>query len=152
MTNPTRHLLLGSALSAGSMFLPGQGSGALAGNLPSTESIADDATATALLEEVRRLAPVLHAAIREANETVCGTPAYRAAQRRADAFDAQFWELAERVWAQPVRSWDDVITRAEIARAYLWDFAPCPGYDEPLDKLLEAVLAMAGGQRSDPRL
>jgi hypothetical protein len=101
--------------------------------------------------EVRRLAAVLHAAIQDEIEAETAAahdrgkkPAYRAARKRADALQKEFDALAEEVWDQPVRSWADVVTRAEIAQAYGQDdLSPCMG-DQALTALLEAVLAMGG--------
>jgi hypothetical protein len=92
--------------------------------------------------EVRRLASLLWTAI-QAEIDAEETPAYEAACERAEALQAQFNTLAEEVLAQPVRSWPDVVTRAEIAQAYSPGFSL--GRDgQALKSLLEAVLVMGG--------
>jgi hypothetical protein len=127
---------------------------ALAGNLPSTatEAIANDATATALLEEVRRRAAELLAAINTECELE-GKPGYAAACARAEALQAEFNALSDTIWARPVRSWDDVIARAEIASHYaprewgthrLADLTSACWHDRSLAHLLEAVLRLGG--------
>jgi hypothetical protein len=92
--------------------------------------------------EVRRLASLLWTAI-QAEIDAEETPAYEEACERAEALQAQFDAVAEDVLATQVRSWADVVTRAEIAQAY------SPGFSLGLDgqalkALLEAVLAMGG--------
>jgi hypothetical protein len=76
--------------------------------------------------EVRRLASLLWTAI-QAEIDAEGTPAYEAACERAEALQAQFNALADEVLATPVRSWADVVTRAEIVQAY------SPGFSLGLD-------------------
>jgi hypothetical protein len=92
--------------------------------------------------KVRRLAPLLRAAISD-ELAAEGTPAHAALCKRADALQEQFDALAEEVWDQPVRSWADVVTRAEIVQAYGPTFSPSLD-EQALEQLLEAVLEMGG--------
>jgi hypothetical protein len=130
---------------------------ALAGNLPSTatEALADDATATALLEEVRRRAAELLAAI-NTESNLEKQPGYAEACARSEALQAEFDALSDTIWARPVRSWSDVLARAEIANS--WEphnprtgrldglTSDCRG-ERALAHLLDAVLIM-GGRRA----
>jgi hypothetical protein len=100
--------------------------------------------------KVRRLAATLHAAIQDELEVETAAasdrgkrPAYRAARKRADALQAEFDALSEELWNQPVRSWDDVLLRAEIAKVYDPTFSPCLD-ERSLEALLDAVLEMGG--------
>jgi hypothetical protein len=46
-----------------------------------------------------------------------GAPGHSAAEQRAVAAEEAFWQFCDALAARPIRSWDDVLIRAEVARA-----------------------------------
>lgn len=81
-------------------------------------------------------------------------PAYQAARARTQALLDEFSALAEAVWASPIRNWQDVLARAEVARH--WEIEEpdfhCPANcadsaQRALYELLNAVL-IAGGSHA----
>ena len=112
-------------------------------------------------ERIRQLADACHAAnlaecrvietLRLVDPT--GVPAYDAARARTQAAWEAFDALAEAVWNSPIRAWDDVLARAEIARRWQdpdddghidFDLANLDDPEIALVELLSAVLTLGG--------
>ena len=79
---------------------------------------------------------------------------FRRARRTSMALDVRIDRIAERVWREPVRTFDDVLARAEIARhntpTFLREGA---GRDEVSTvQLIEGVLALASKGSDGPYL
>jgi hypothetical protein len=122
---------------------------ALAGIPPAP---AADATSLALLEEVRRVGPLLLAAI-NAEGDLEDTPNYEPACARSDALQAELDALSDTIWSRPVTCWEDVAARAIISDA--WEehhprthrlAALTAEYrgDRAAAEVIEAVLTLAG--------
>jgi hypothetical protein len=136
-TLPRRAVLAGAALAP------------LAG-LPTAGEAADPVTPVALA--VRRLASRARAAI-DYECSLEGQSGYAEACARSAELTGELEALAEAVWAKPVRSWADVIERAEVAEWYAYRepftnriigaTSECPG-ERSVAFLVEAVLKMAG--------
>jgi hypothetical protein len=101
--------------------------------------------------EVRLCRQALHAAIVEALEAE-GTIAHEVACSGVRRHSRELDELADRVWRQPIASWDDVVMRAEVALAYHRSTvdggiegldAACP-FERSLAELLSAVANLGG--------
>jgi hypothetical protein len=175
MTDPTRRLVLGSALGAGGLLLPWQGCGALA---------VPDLGAAAGLTVVRAPLPIsaeglemrlLRVALRD-------TRYLETERERASAWNAamdQYYDNGLALLKRPVRSWSHCVELAELAwHAHAKALGPHPDcyYTDRLEgidgrctgshvtwgdggifvraipSLIEAVLTMGGGQRVDPRV
>jgi hypothetical protein len=131
-----------------------QGAAALAalgaGVLPSAASQRATHAPSPLAEEFDRLQREQDAAIAVWANIRSDDPRELEAKRIVDAFDAEMERLLERIWAEPVTSWDDVVLRARIAAGES-EFGPQGlafsdrGIDErSLDKLIIGVLTLAG--------
>jgi hypothetical protein len=134
----TRRALLSAGLAAAALPIPAPC--AAAATTP------DD---PALITRVRQMSAVLKAAIK-VEMSAEGTPEHKELVEESERLQAEFDELSEEVWAQPVRTWNDVAVRAEIAD-YWADHEPdgtlcgltsACGADHAATQLLVAVLAM----------
>jgi hypothetical protein len=85
------------------------------------------APASSLTGELRRVGRLLSMAI-SAELDAQNTPLYPAACAEAERLQSTFDDLADRVWAAPARTWDDVVARAEIAAHYHGGSTPV-GYE-----------------------
>jgi hypothetical protein len=124
---------------------------AIADVMANAASTADVLSTSPLALEVRLCRQGLQAAIMEALETE-GTGAHEAACSSVRRHSYELDELAERVWRQPIASWDDVVVRAEVALAYHQSTvdggiegldASCP-FERSLAELLSAVANLGG--------
>src|SRR5687767_10792760 len=92
----TRRALLSASLAAAA--LP------LAANAAATAATPDEPVLTS---RIRQLAAALKAAIKVEMDAE-GTPQHKGLVQESDRLQAEFDELSEEVWDQPVRTWDDV--------------------------------------------
>ena len=122
------------------------------------------APASPLTQKLRRLRPVLDAAVAEECDTE-NTPAYAAAFTKARSLDQEFESLCRQAWERPVANCDrdDLAMRCEAALAYwargadgsLWGLntgdgvrrTDCPS-ERSIAHLLIAVAAFTGCQEA----
>lgn len=149
MKGPSRRALL-----AGAAVLATSPAAALA--VPST---------TSLIETCRKIRSFHkeHVRLLRAESAIeDDTPEHAAAMRATDAASDAFVKYADELLAKPVRTWDDVVIRAELVRTH-GNFESPPGagdsyYDDVLSgsdresrmlrALLAAVLKVSGIERA----
>lgn len=108
------------------------------------------------LLELRRIAPLYYEAANYAAGLESAAEEAAAAEACADELATQYEAVAERVRLRPVRSWADVIARAEIA--YYWAdktfdgstlkatvSSDCDMAEQTAAELIMAVLTVAKG-------
>jgi hypothetical protein len=112
MSETSRRIFLGSAVGAGGLLLPWRGSGALALADPSAAADRPSPTLTAMRQLLRDFRAAENYAMSFEDRRDCDElPVYVEARTREEALAAEF----DRLWAQPVTCWDDVVARAEAA-------------------------------------
>jgi hypothetical protein len=121
-------------------------------SLPTAAEASPAAAVTPAALEIRRLASMARAAI-DYECSLEGQPGYAEACAQSAELTDKLEALAEAIWSKPVRSWSDVIERAEVVEWYS-DREPFTNRlvgitsEAPDERakahLLEAVLKLAG--------
>jgi hypothetical protein len=160
--NPTltrRNILSGGAQIAGAAII-----GSIAGISSSAAVPAQDEASTmrtgigplsaegnAVITALRDLKARYYAADGKAAECECkkgepGFAEYRAALKLSEALNSEFDELVKRLTAEPSRTWDDFVIRAEICRQHCeleFDLFQ-DEHGEKLGQLLVAMMSISG--------
>jgi len=99
--------------------------------------------------QLRKLGPLVEEAFRKsmAHE---GSPAYEEHEAKYQQLEDQYEALAREIWESPVRSWQDIVERAELAYAYAnEDPAQSQNADDLATRagaeLVMAILRIVGG-------